>query len=178
MRAPKAASPVLRGLTLPIRFSTLNVAKSNTVTTMGTRAFVARPGWRDTPIGQEEWAEAVQDSTDLEMHRWPDGELTALLRGSRRRRVTWHDGYLAAHHTDARMAAAVFALAERLQADVYSEHRQRFASLADWHQRVGPADRHRTGRVLAVSPAPGTNSAAWLAWVAVAVGLAFLMIAD
>jgi hypothetical protein len=166
-------------LTPHAEFITLSVAKSNIpVMTMGTRAFVARPGWRDTPIGQEEWAEAVQQSTDLEMHRWPDGELTALLRGSRRRRVTWHDGYLAAHHADARLAAAVFALAERLQADVYSEQRHRFASLAEWHQRVGPAAGHRTDRVLAMAPALATNSAAWLAWVAVAVGVAFLMMAD
>ena len=148
------------------------------VTTMGTRAFVARAGWRDTPIGHEEWAEAVRQSTDLEMHRLPDGELTALLRGSRRRRVTWHDGYLASHHTDARMAMAVFALAERLQADVYSERRHRYASLEEWHQRVGPAAGHRAERALSMSPALATNSAAWLAWVAVAAGFAFLMMAD
>ena len=145
---------------------------------MGTRAFVARPGWGDTPIGQEEWAEAVQESADLELHRWPDGELTALLRGSRRRRLTWHDGYLAAHHTDARMAAAVFALAERLQAGVYSDRRHRFASLAEWHQHVGPAAGHRSERSMVTSPAMATSSAAWLAWLAVAVGLAFLMMAE
>jgi hypothetical protein len=103
---------------------------------MERRAFVARHGWKDTPIGRDEWAEAVRQSADLEAHQTPDGELTALLRGSRRRRVTWHGGYLASHHTDARLAVAVFALAERLNADVYSEQRHRYASLAEWQLRA------------------------------------------
>jgi hypothetical protein len=144
---------------------------------MGTRAFVARHGWKDTPIGLEEWAEAVLQSADLELHHSPDGELTALLRGSRRRRLTWHDGYLASHHTDARMAAAVFALADRLHADVYSEHRHRYASFADWQRRAGlaPVPAPRVGLM---SPMLASNSAGWVAWVAVAVGFAVLVMAN
>jgi hypothetical protein len=144
---------------------------------MGTRAFVARHGWKDTPIGRDEWAEAVRQSADLEPHQSPDGELTALLRGSRRRRVTWHDGYLASHHTDARLAVAVFALAERLNADVYSEQRHRYASLAEWQLRAGPPAAQRD-RPRAFAPALAANSAGWVAWVAVAVGFAFLVMAN
>jgi hypothetical protein len=156
----------------------VNVAKSNkSVAMMGTRAFVARHGWKDTPIRLEEWAEAVQQSADLELHQSPDGELTALLRGSRRRRVTWHDGYLASHHTDARLAVAVFALAERLHADVYSERRYRYASLAEWQQRAAVPTAHRDN-VLSFSPTLASNSAGWVAWVAVAVGFAFLVMAN
>ena len=129
---------------------------------MGTRAFVARHGWKHTPIGLDEWVEAVGQSTDLELHHSPDGELTALLRGSRRRRLTWHDGYLASHHTNERMAAAVFALADRLHADVYNVHRYRYASLADWQLRAGlPVERaHTLGPAPAVMP---NNSASWFA---------------
>jgi hypothetical protein len=155
----------------------VNVAKSNnSVATMGTRAFVARHGWKNTPIGLDEWAAAVAQSDDLELHQAPDGELTALLRGSRRRRLTWHDGYLAAHHTDARLAAAVFALADRLHADVYSEHRHRYASFADWQRRAGtPAPEQRLGPM---SPVLASNSAGWVAWLAVAVGFAVLVMAN
>lgn len=142
---------------------------------MGTRAFVARHGWKDTPIALDEWAEAVHQSTDLELHQSPDGELTALLRGSRRRRVTWHDGYLAAHHTDERMAAAVFALAERLHANVYSERRQRYASLAEWQRHVGRPPAQQGVRMLSMSPTLPTSSAGWVAWLAVAVGFVFLV---
>lgn len=142
---------------------------------MGTRAFVARHGWQDTPIGLEEWAQAVAQSPDLELHQTPDGELTALLRGSRRRRLTWHHGYLAVHHTNTRMAVAVFALAERLHAEVYSERRHRYADLADWERRVGAAPRR--GERL-ISPALAASSAGWVAWVALAVGLAFIVMSD
>jgi hypothetical protein len=155
----------------------VNVAKSNkSVATMGTRAFVARHGWKHTPIGLDEWAAAVAQSVDLELHQSPDGELTALLRGSRRRRLTWHDGYLAAHHTDARLAAAVFALADRLHADVYSEHRHRYASFAEWQLRTGAqAAPQQLG---SMSPVLASNSASWVAWVAVAVGFAVLVMAN
>ena len=144
---------------------------------MGTRAFVARHGWKDTPIGLDEWADAVGRSEDLELHHSPDGELTALLRGSRRRRLTWHDGYLASHHTDARMAAAVFALANRLHADVYSERRHRYADFTDWQRHAGlvPAQRQRVGPV---APTLASNSAGWVAWLAVAVGFAVLVMAN
>jgi hypothetical protein len=144
---------------------------------MGSRAFVARQGWKDTPIGRDEWAEAVHQSTDLVLHQSPDGDLTALLRGSRRRRVTWHDGYLASHHTDARLAVAVFALAERLNAGVYSEHRRHYASLAEWQLNAGTPAVQRD-RVRPFSPALAANSAGWVAWVAVAVGFAFLVMAN
>lgn len=143
---------------------------------MGTRAFVARHGWKQTPIGLDEWAAAVAQSADLELHQASDGELTALLRGSRRRRLTWHDGYLASHHTDARMAAAVFALADRLQAGVYSEHRHRYASLSEWQQHAGaaPARQHP----VAMPPVLASNSASWVAWAAVAVGFAVLAMSN
>jgi len=140
---------------------------------MGTRAFVARHGWQKTPIGLEEWADAVAQSPDLELHQAPDGELTALLRGSRRRRLTWHEGYLAVHHTNVRMAAAVFALAERLQANVYSERRYRYVDLDDWARHAG-VSVGRGERM--VAPGLAANSAGWVAWLAVAVGLAFVVI--
>lgn len=144
---------------------------------MGRRAFVARHGWNHTPIGLDEWVAAVDQCADLELHQSPDGELTALLVGSTRRRLTWHDGYLASHHTNDRMAAAVFSLAERLHADVYSEHRHRYASLADWQRRAGlpEARNHAVGPTSAVLP---NNSAAWFAWVALVAGLVFMLMAN
>jgi hypothetical protein len=144
---------------------------------MGTRAFVARQGWKETPIGLDEWVAAVSRSADLELHQSPDGELIALLRGSRRRRVTWHDGYLAAHHTNVRMAEAVFALAERLHADVYSDGRHRYGSLAEWkcHARL-PGQQE--ARALSVASTMPTSSASWFAWLAVAAGFAFLVMAS
>ena len=145
---------------------------------MGTRAYVARQGWKDTPISLEEWSKAVHQSDDLEMRQSPDGEWTALLRGSSRRRLTWHDGYLAAHHTNARMAAAIFDLADRLHADVYSEHRRRFDSLADWQRRVGSVVVQRRSDSTASPVLASTSSAGWFAWIAVAVGFAMLMLAN
>jgi hypothetical protein len=145
---------------------------------MGTRAFVARSGWRKTPISLDELAQAVAESPDLELRQGIDGDLRALLRGSSRRRLTWHEGYLAAHHTNPRMAAAVFDLAERLGAEVYSERRHRYADLADWARRTGealPSGRERRGASMQAALAGRPQG--WL-WLAMVIGLVAVLAAE
>jgi hypothetical protein len=145
---------------------------------MGTRAFVARSGWRDTPISLDELARAVAESSDFELHRGTDGDLRALLRGSTRRRLTWHEGYLAAHHTNARMAAAVFDLAARLGAEVYSDRRQRYADLADWARRTGEAAPGEERRAPSMQSAlTNGRPEGWL-WLAMVIGLAVVLAAE
>lgn len=110
---------------------------------MGLRAFVARSGWNKTPISDEEWREAASTLPELSVHRGPEGgPVYALLRGSQRRRITLHHGFLCGEHVDRRLVAVLFVLADRLGAQVFSEHRRVYRDQADWEQRV----RRRSGR--------------------------------
>lgn len=112
---------------------------------MGVRAFVARKGWQLTPISAEEWLEAASTLPDLDLHRGAGpASARALLRGSRRRGVVWHNGYLSAEHVNERLAGVLFVLADRLNARVYSERRRAYADVADWVERVH--GRRRPGR--------------------------------
>jgi hypothetical protein len=103
---------------------------------MGLRAYVARSGWRETPITADEWHDAVATLPELEVHQvHGGGAVRAMLRGSQRRGLTWHDGYISANHVNARLAASMFVLADRLGAQVYSAHRRPYLDVADWEQR-------------------------------------------
>lgn len=111
---------------------------------MGIRAFVARSGWNKTPITAQEWREAAALQSDLELHAGVGGEpVRAMLQGSRRRGVALQQGYLCAEHVNSRFIAVLFALAERLGAQVFSESRQPYRDVAEW--QVRHADRVRIG---------------------------------
>lgn len=111
---------------------------------MGIRAFVARSGWSKTPITAQEWREAAATQSDLELHAGVGGEpVRAMLQGSRRRGVALQQGYLCADHVNSRFIAVLFALAERLGAQVFSESRQPYRDVAEWQLRH--ADRVRSG---------------------------------
>lgn len=119
---------------------------------MGLRAYLARSGWRETPITADEWHDAVVTLPELEVHHVQGGgPVRAMLRGSQRRGLSWHDGYISAHHANARLVAAMFVLADRLGAQVYSAHRRPYLDVADWEQRTQryrryPGEKNGGGR--------------------------------
>lgn len=111
---------------------------------MAFRAYVARSGWRETPITPAEWRAAASSLPELEVHAsYHDEAVCAVLRGSQRRRLSWNDGYISAHHTNERLVAVLFVLAERLGAHVYSEHRRPYLDLADWQERQQRQQRRK-----------------------------------
>lgn len=141
---------------------------------MGARAFLARSGWRETPITAEEWKVAASGVPELVLHHDADSPaVKAVLRGSHRRRLTWHDGYVAAHHANPALVAALFVLADRLGAQVYSEQRRRYADVADWERSNPPLQRTRSRVPVTASaalPAAAANTA-WVPWLAFLIAL-------
>ncbi|MBI5258280.1 MAG: hypothetical protein HY855_17375 [Burkholderiales bacterium] len=120
---------------------------------MGLRAFVARSGWEKNPISAEEWWDAVATMPELSVHLGREGEPAfALLRGSQRRRVSWRQGFLCGDHVDRRLITVLFLLADRLGAQVFSEHRRVYRDLADWERRV--QRRSTPGRQARMAGAP------------------------
>ena len=146
---------------------------------MGSRAYLARSGWRETAISPEEWRTAASSIPELEVHAsYRDDAVFAVLRGSQRRRLNWHDGYISAHHPDPRLIGILFALAERLGAQVYSEHRRPYLDVADWRQRQQRRQRtyqpHERGYGTHHAARPAMGRADWLPFAAFMVALAFL----
>lgn len=140
---------------------------------MGVRAFVARRGWHQTPISADEWREAVSTLPELDVHRGADpGSVRAVLRGSRRRSVIWHNGYLCGEQVDERLVAVMFVLADRLGAQVYSERRRAYLDLDDFRQRV----RRRSRQTLAsAAQGPMRSEAGSAIWMPFAVGAGLVL---
>jgi hypothetical protein len=114
---------------------------------MAFRAFVARSGWNKTPISAQEWREAAAALPELELHAGLGGEpVRAMLRGSRRRGVILQQGYLCGEHVDSRLVSVMFALAELLGAQVFSEARRPYSDLSDWQMRNAQRRRSRPRR--------------------------------
>lgn len=112
---------------------------------MGVRAFVARSGWSKTPISAQEWWEAASTLPELDVHAIPgDGPVRAMLRGSRRRGLVLQQGYVCGEQVDRRLVAVMFVLADRLGAQVFSEHRNVYRDVADWDARTSRSTRTRT----------------------------------
>ncbi|NRF70849.1 hypothetical protein HLB44_27975 [Aquincola sp. S2] len=133
---------------------------------MGLRVYVARSGWRETPITADEWHDAVVTLPELEVHHvHGGGPVRAMLRGSQRRGLAWNDGYISAHHANARLVAVLFVLADRLGARVYSAHRRPYLDVADWEQRTQryrryPGEKGRVRRGVLASGGEAMRSTA------------------
>lgn len=123
---------------------------------MSVRAFVARDGWTKSPISAQEWCEAARAVPELQVQAQAGAEdvpVVARLRSNPRQRVSWVQGYLYGEHVDHRLVAVMFNLADRLGAQVYSEHRHIYHDVDDWDRRTrrrrARAARHQPGPVMA-----------------------------
>lgn len=106
---------------------------------MSYHVFIAREGWKDTPIGPEEWRVACAAMPQLEIKKVgrPDAGLMAVwLRGQKRQRLRLKEGYIDAQDPSEDLVSVMFAIAERLDAGVYSIRAKRYASVADWRRRT------------------------------------------
>lgn len=127
---------------------------------MGLRAFVARSGWNKTPISGQEWHEAASTLPELDLHGGHGEEpVRAMLRGSRHRGLSLQHGYLCGDHVDRRLIAVMFVLADRLGAQVYSEHRRVYRDMVDWEERTRHRSSRRSSHRQSASVADDTRSA-------------------
>ena len=106
---------------------------------MSYHVFIAREGWKDTPISPEEWCVACAAMPQLELKNVgrPDaGLVVAWLRGQKRQRLSLMQGFIDAQDPNEELVTVMFSIAERLDAGVYSIRAKRYASVADWRRRT------------------------------------------
>jgi hypothetical protein len=86
------------------------------------------------------------------------------LPGERRQWLSWKDGYVMAQEPKEELVAAMFALASRLDAGVYSARAKPYASVGDWRKRTAP---YRARRDAARDEFRSATRGRWLRWLAV-----------
>jgi hypothetical protein len=109
---------------------------------MSYHVYIARRPPQPTPLSEDEWVEAARQVPALEVtvvaRSGTQVQHAARLVAERRHWLTrTPQGLLHAQAPSTAMVVAMFALAERLDATVLSEHMRPYASLADWAQRSG-----------------------------------------
>jgi len=104
---------------------------------MSYHVYIARSGWRDTPISPEEWSQAVSEESALEARPTPRGDhLMVHLEEKPRKWLNLTQGYVHAQDPGEELVAVMFQLASRLDARVYSERAKPYESVADWRNRT------------------------------------------
>jgi hypothetical protein len=114
---------------------------------MSLHVYVARSGWKDTPILEQEWIDAIARCPELEARPVENRKRSypplAVLRGQPRQRLELMDGFIHAQRPEEPLVAVLFALAEILDARVYSERGKPYASVEDWERKTRSYRRRR-----------------------------------
>lgn len=107
---------------------------------MSTYVYIAYEGLRTSPISEEEWLSAVQRCDELMVDdagtSGGTGQHVVRLKRDRRATVRLDPfGIAAARDPSKELIAAMFKVASILDANVYSERFNRYASTDDWMRR-------------------------------------------
>jgi hypothetical protein len=112
--------------------------------------YIAREGFKDNPIGVQEWEAAVRQCKELQLDersRGPGGNRLARLRGGKGTHLSRTPyGLLHTQNPPIEMIRVMFSLANVLGAGVYSEDLERYASVEDWDQRTAEYRRNLSER--------------------------------
>jgi hypothetical protein len=107
---------------------------------MSHHVYIAREGFKDNPIGIDEWERAVQACQELRVEATGRGRfrhLLAKLPGDPR---VWLSrtpyGLIQTQNPNIEMIRVMFRLASELGAAVYSDRLDRYGSVEDWEQRT------------------------------------------
>jgi hypothetical protein len=109
---------------------------------MSFHVYVAREGFKSTPISPAEWMAAAGQCAGLDLPEVPDrpggGRITtARLRCQRGECLSLDPhGLIHAQDPSEALVELMFELAERLQAGVYSEKLKRYQSVDDWRDKT------------------------------------------
>lgn len=107
---------------------------------MSYHVYLARAGWKTTSITLGKWRSAATAVPALDVSvREPDGGLLVHLAGQRRQWLAWQDGVVFAQNPDEQLVGAMFLLAERLGAQVYSERQVPYRDVDDLRRRTQAA---------------------------------------
>jgi len=117
---------------------------------MSYHVYIARAGFKETPISMEDWLAAARNCDELVVERGKNRKSEhhlVWLRDRRRARSSRSPyGLVFAQDPDKALVAVMFRLAQLLDAGVYSETLERYASVEDWDQRTAEERLHRQQR--------------------------------
>lgn len=104
---------------------------------MSTYVYIAFEGLRTSPISEEAWLSAVQQCDELMVSRAGSREVRSprVVRLKTDRRATVRldrFGIASARDPSREMIAVMFKVASALNANVYSEHFNKYTSTEDW----------------------------------------------
>lgn len=115
---------------------------------MSFHVYIARSGFENTPIDGAEWLAAARQCARLLVTEERDSTGRILhsvhLSGNKRKGLARTSfGLICARDPNRELIVAMFQLAERLNAGVYSEHMKPYASVQDWERRTREYRFHR-----------------------------------
>lgn len=122
---------------------------------MSFHVYVARDGFKSSPISVADWVDAARQCSKLVL---PDGFnqsgvriSVAMLKSNRRQCLSLDPhGLIHAQDPSQELVEVMFELAALLNAGVYSEKLKRFQSVGDWRERTN-SYRMQRGRQLAAA---------------------------
>lgn len=109
---------------------------------MSFHVYVARGGFKSTPISAAEWIAAARQCAGLDLPEELNQQgvvhsLVARLRSQPRQCLSLDPhGLIHAQDPSETLVELMFELAERLQAGVYSEKLKRYQSVGDWREKT------------------------------------------
>lgn len=142
---------------------------------MSMHVYVSNPGFKDEPIGYEQWllaaekvasefsnftiVEKINRKTKRSFHF---GKLT---NDSRQRLSLDPYGLIHAQNPSEELIEIMFALAEELDASVYSERLKPYKSVSDWRKRTENYRNRRNERMAASKKAQRKKQILWLLYI-------------
>lgn len=103
---------------------------------MSFHVYIARPGFKDSPLDREQWRAAARSRAELVALGPPEAACFALASDSAQRLALDPHGLVHAQNPSSELIEVMFGLAEVLEAGVYSEKLRRYDSAQDWAERT------------------------------------------
>jgi len=107
---------------------------------MSLHVYIAREGFKETPILLPEWLMAARQCEELQIEQRKVKARTVVvvtLKGDPRARLSRTPyGLIDAQNPSSGLVSVMFKLAQMLNAGVYSEDLERYDSVEDWDRRT------------------------------------------
>jgi len=98
--------------------------------------YIARPGFKDSPLDRAQWLAAAQGRPELKAMGGPGSLCFSLASDSDQCLALDPHGLVHAQNPSRELVVVMFELAEGLGAGVYSEKLKRYSSPQDWEERT------------------------------------------
>lgn len=103
---------------------------------MSFHVYIARPGFKHSPLTREQWLAAAQGRPQLKVLGGPGSVCFALVGDSAQRLALDPHGLVHTQNPSRALVDVMFELAGVLEAGVYSEKLKRYSSPEDWEERT------------------------------------------